>query len=170
MGADQYFRTFYKPERFLLQPKAPGEESTPATPSWLSHTFLPQNKMTAQTSLGAKKHIVSMHWHQQQRAQPLPGRSPSTVPNTNIPIFKITEQPGYGGRYRDVCVLVSQLNSFPSDHKTYMQTKLQCFLTSSWLPESCRSDKGDQNQNFCLVICPCILICPKDVFNRTFVS
>lgn len=135
---------FYNPKR--LERKAP----LPHHPDSVTHSYHRRRRLL-RLNLRLKS-TVSIHWHQQQRAQP------SSVPNTNIPIFKITDQPGYGGRCRDVCVLVRQLNRFPSYNKIYMQTKLQRFHSFSSLLGSRRSDKADQNQNFCLVTCRCILI------------
>lgn len=99
-----------------------------------------------------KKHKVSMHWPQQQRAQSLPVGGPCTVPNTNVPIFKITDQPGCGGRYRNVCVLVRQPNSFQfrkynsEDLNADKTAKLQQSLTA---PRARQIWQGEQELPSC---------------------
>lgn len=101
---------------------------------------------------------------QQQRAQLLPGKGPCTVANTNLPVLKITQQPGCGGSAA-MSLLVRRLNSFPSynplDLNTDKTSKCQQFPMAP---------RVSQNRNFRLAICQCILICPKDDFNSAFLS
>lgn len=73
-GVNQYFRTFYKPQRFLLKPKAKGRKvPIPNDPDSVTLCSFHRIRWLLRLHFGLKSK-VSMHWLQHQRGQSLPGR------------------------------------------------------------------------------------------------